>query len=336
MGTLEDHAEVHDYRTMDVLGTAVIVHRTARGLRAFVNACAHRHTALTLAPSGNRERLRCQYHGWEYDAAGVACRIPDAACFMPFAHGDFRLEPLRLEAVGTLQFVALDASAPALLDWLPRDVSARLARQFSTDRRQVLSLSLQHPCNWKIPIENVLEDYHVAMLHQRLGAVDPRLFTFFQGKPPSGEERFEIHDTHTSVRDELGRDSMLYRRALAWVRPSAEATFVHTHVFPNVLIGETGVVGFFQQTWPCTAATSHSVVRMAMDVPRRGPVARGLAAFAGSTMSKLLFEQLMREDGRVFAAVQRGKASASLEGRLSSTEARIHAFHRWLTSHGDR
>ena len=334
VGTGQDYAQLHDYRTFDVMGTGVIVHRTPAGLRAFVNACAHRHTALTLAAQGHREHLQCQYHGWEYDAVGVACRIPDAACFMPFKYGDFRLEALRVEALGDLQFITLDPDCQPLAASLPTEIVSRIARAFSPTRKQILSLSINHPCNWKIPIENVLEDYHVAMLHQHFVARHPRLFKFFQGRPPVGEERYELQAGYTSVKDELGGDSALYRRAINWVRSGAEPAFIHTHVFPNLLLGESGVVGFFQQVFPVSESTSRSLVRMTMDVPARGGALGDLALHAGKRLARLLFDQLMREDGRVFPAVQHGKRSTSDDGRLSSAERRIHAFHCWLQNRG--
>jgi nitrite reductase/ring-hydroxylating ferredoxin subunit len=106
VATLSDFANPGDYRTIELLGRSLILHRTSRGMRAFVNACAHRHTQVSSLPCGNERRLRCQYHGWEYDAEGVACVIPDAGCFMPLDYQALRPAAIRLSGA------RLTAAAP--------------------------------------------------------------------------------------------------------------------------------------------------------------------------------------------------------------------------------
>lgn len=59
----------------------VIVRRHEDQIVAFVNVCAHRHARRTHVRCGSSERLRCQYHGWEYRGAdGEVLHVGHEVC----------------------------------------------------------------------------------------------------------------------------------------------------------------------------------------------------------------------------------------------------------------
>jgi choline monooxygenase len=333
VATLSDFANPGDYRTIELLGRSLILHRTSRGMRAFVNACAHRHTQVSSLPCGNERRLRCQYHGWEYDAEGVACVIPDAGCFMPLDYQALRLEPVRLEQLGQLLFVCLEPASPPLRQSLGARATAALEAWFGPGVRQAAAIGLDHDCNWKIPVENSLEDYHVKMLHDNFIARHPKLFRLFQGRPPAGKPRYEIDDHFSSVHDEFGASSAGYRFALKALRKQSSVAFEHLHVFPSMLLGQTGLVTFFQSVLPTSVNRSRSLVRIFLDLGQAGTPLheRGLAPLADRLVAAM-FRALMREDERVFPAAQSGMRDSTRNGLLSGREQRVYAFHRYLTS----
>ena len=65
-----DLARPGDFLTFDLLETPILLRNFDGELRAFLNVCPHRHSRLTDKPRGNAEKLRCQYHGWEFNADG--------------------------------------------------------------------------------------------------------------------------------------------------------------------------------------------------------------------------------------------------------------------------
>src|SRR5918995_701064 len=73
-----------DFLTFDLLETPILLRNFDGELRALLNVCPHRHSKLTEKPRGNTEKLRCQYHGWEYNAEGGTGKIPDAKAFRPW------------------------------------------------------------------------------------------------------------------------------------------------------------------------------------------------------------------------------------------------------------
>ena len=332
VGSLADFANPGDYRTLELLGRSLIVHRTRHGMRAFINACAHRHTQVSSLPCGNERRLRCQYHGWEYDAEGVACVIPDAACFQPLNYQSLRLEPVRLEQLGQLLFVCLEPASTPLRESLGARATAALEAWFGPGMRQAVAISLDHDCNWKIPIENALEDYHVKMLHDNFIARHPKLFRLFQGRAPAGKPRYEIDDHFSSVHDEFGASSAGYRFALKALRKQSSVAFEHLHVFPSMLLGQTGLVTFFQSVLPTSVDRSRSLVRIFLDLGQLGsPLHERTLAPLADRLVAAMFRALMREDERVFSGAQGGMQGSSRAGLLGGREQRVYAFHRYLT-----
>jgi nitrite reductase/ring-hydroxylating ferredoxin subunit len=70
-GSLDDLARDGDFITHRPLRSAPLDPPIGGRVRAFLNVCAHRHAKLTGEKSGRCDRLRCQYHGWEYDEEGA-------------------------------------------------------------------------------------------------------------------------------------------------------------------------------------------------------------------------------------------------------------------------
>jgi choline monooxygenase len=333
LATMDELPRPGDFITRDFVGEPLLLHHGTDGsIRAFLNVCAHRHALLTHAPCGHRRRLQCQYHGWEYDDEGYAVKIPDAAGFAPVSRKSEQLFAFRCERLGPLIFVSLDAHGPSLRDTLGDRVTRSIERLFCRDQRLAVTLTLDHPCNWKIPLENVLESYHVPMLHDNIVARHPGVFRLFQS-PREGAEHHEIDPAgrFTAVHDSLGADSALYRALLRKLRPEASVAFEHLHAFPAMLLGQTAIVSFLQVTLPTSATTSRSLVRLYLDLGQRHrPRWEHALAPVADAVTKALFEGLMREDAPIFPDVQRGLEASRGPGVLASRECRLHAFQRFV------
>ena len=85
-------------------------------LRAFLNVCRHRGTAVVEQPCGAAVRFQCPYHAWIYDLEGNLIRAQDTAplvvinqvapIYVSFAIPESRLAELkRIAAAG--HFVTL-------------------------------------------------------------------------------------------------------------------------------------------------------------------------------------------------------------------------------------
>ena len=113
-----DIPNVGDFLTLELLDKPLIIRNFGDQIHTFLNVCGHRHCMLTNEPKGNSPRLRCQYHGWEYDEDGRTGRIPEAKCFAPWERDRAHLPKFRTECCGELIFVSLDPHVCSLETFL--------------------------------------------------------------------------------------------------------------------------------------------------------------------------------------------------------------------------
>jgi phenylpropionate dioxygenase-like ring-hydroxylating dioxygenase large terminal subunit len=332
---IASHAELRqhgDYVARELLGTQVLLRNDRGVVRAFVNACAHRHAQLLDAGCGKAHKLRCRYHGWEYDGAGAVSKIPDAACFVPVRRGSERLSPLRTQALGGVHFVSLASEGPDLRASLGEATWALGERIFSTRSLQAVHDTFEHPCNWKIPIENVLESYHVPSLHNNWLARNPELFKVFGGKRRGDASVVhELGEGYSSYHDSLGADSRAYTALIRALSPEATADYVHHHGCPHMVFGHTSIVSFVQVVLPRTATSSYSRIWLFLDTSaRRAPMlGRALSPVLAGVASRLI-RMVLAEDAAVYPDVQRGLEASPHVGVLAAREERVHHFQEYV------
>ena len=166
----EEHLpEPGDYVVYDVGPYSALVVRTESGaIKAFRNVCMHRGTKLKPGNTmGTSQKLRCPYHGWQWNLDGTLDSFP---CEWDFPHVDpeqVGLEPVRAELWGGFVFVNFDMDAVPLLEYLdplPKHVASEVF-----ERRYVaMHIQKELNCNWKIASEAFLEAYHVMETHPEL------------------------------------------------------------------------------------------------------------------------------------------------------------------------
>lgn len=161
-----------DFKTVTVGTQPLLVVRDRKSdtLMAFYNRCAHRGALLCEAPSGNQKVFMCPYHGWTYDTAGNLKSMP-----LRSGYGDaFDLEGARLNSVPRIAsykgliFVCLSTQAPGLLEWL---APAQEYLDLFLDQGGGLEVGSGTNCyvydgNWKLQVENALDDYHLPLVHR--------------------------------------------------------------------------------------------------------------------------------------------------------------------------
>lgn len=166
IGRDDEIAKPGDHVVVDLVGQSVIVLRDRSGrLRAFANTCRHRGTRL-LAGSGNCRSIACPYHAWVYDLDGTliaALGMEETVDFRPEDHG---LIPVRLDSWDGFLFINFDDGAEKLarhLGTLPQLLAPYRFSDMVCVRRRDYDLS----CNWKLYVENAMEDYHTPTVHRQ-------------------------------------------------------------------------------------------------------------------------------------------------------------------------
>ncbi|MEQ8208961.1 MAG: aromatic ring-hydroxylating dioxygenase subunit alpha [Lacipirellulaceae bacterium] len=328
VATADELAQPGSYLTTELAGQPVQVRNCEGALIAFSNVCAHRHCLLTNETSGTSNAIQCQYHGWQYGADGYTRKIPEPKNFAPIDRESLRLPSYRVELCGQLVFVCLDDKAPSLEEFLG-EFFPRLAERFGPQWRPFLRWNPEYPVNWKIPIENSLEAYHVPSIHPQTFKQDP------------GEARIEhtICDQRTSMSVPLPFD--VHSRLDGWLQ-KRQSRFVaklgyeptglyeQHHVFPNLLFSFTDAISLCHRVSPCGPTQSAGMVRQFGRIAEQPTWRRSAASAVWGRVTAGITKKIMQEDLALFPAIQAGMKASPHAGVLGRCEERLHAFQEYL------
>ena len=254
VGTLADLPSEGDFLTFSLFGTPLIVWRIDGGVQAFLNVCPHRFSALTDERCGHAgDRLRCRYHGWEFDGTGNTRKIPDAKNFKPLEQGMLGLQSFRTATCGQLIYVTLATEGPDLPEWLGPgyDLGCEI---FGADRRHFFTLEQDIGANWKIKLENALESYHVGVVHKET----------FGKMPDEALCEHEIHETWTSFtsREPAASrvDRLLDRLVHRLARVEHTGAYTHHVFYPYVLFTHGGLLSAVEVLYPVASNRTRGFV----------------------------------------------------------------------------
>ena len=166
VGRAEELPNPGDYMTLRIAGEPVVIVRDQDGtLNAFSNMCVHRGVEVAQG-AGNTRAFTCPYHGWVYDLAGRltgAAYMKESAGFELGAH---RMRPIEVDTWAGNVFLSFDPDVPPLAEHLREFV-----RDFAFLRMENCRLGnrieLDLACNWKFVHENLMDFYHVGVLHAK-------------------------------------------------------------------------------------------------------------------------------------------------------------------------
>jgi phenylpropionate dioxygenase-like ring-hydroxylating dioxygenase large terminal subunit len=164
-----------DFKCINIGRRPVIVCRTASGeLRALLNRCTHRGTAVCAEAQGNADRFQCPYHGWVFANTGELRTVTFADGYGPefdkAAHNLGRFP--RVESYRGYVFGSLNADVEPLLDWIgpSREIIDWSIDVFNTPgARAVKYGSMTFGGNWKLQSDNNGDMYHVPFTHRSVG-----------------------------------------------------------------------------------------------------------------------------------------------------------------------
>ena len=314
-----------DFQTMTMLGTPILIRNFDGDIRAFKNVCPHRHSMLTCAASGNTPVLKCQYHGWQFGVDGKTRKIPEPKAFRPWDRENSMLTPVRLQRCGDLLFVTLSDSTPDLRDWLS-PMFDEIEANFATPmHRMGEAWEFDAPCNWKVPIENTLESYHVSEVHPDwMGGVLP-------------EEKFSEHHMdpryttlHYHADNKADRKMSEICRQLG---NEPTPGYRHWHVHPNVVFVMTDTFNYIATCQPTGPRTCRYRMRM---YPLWGTARtpwRKFVRFVAWRIGRRMMRRIIEQDRTIFEPQQRGIEASSHRGVIGIREERIFAFQKYVCEH---
>jgi phenylpropionate dioxygenase-like ring-hydroxylating dioxygenase large terminal subunit len=155
-----------DFATLDLMRDSIIVMRGKdQVLRAFSNTCRHRGSKI-LDGSGNcKHRIVCPYHAWSYGLDGSLAGVPSEQTFPNLDKKQFGLKPVEIEVILGMVFIRVIPGGPSLKemwgDYVDLVADYRLEEMVPVDEPWTDTWR----CNWKVGVDNNLENYHIPIGH---------------------------------------------------------------------------------------------------------------------------------------------------------------------------
>ena len=318
---VEEFATPGDYMTFRILDEPIVITRNEAGeLGAFANVCRHRGVEVASG-QGNTNEFSCPYHGWLYDLDGRLVGAPymkEAAGFDPKS---CRLDSLRLDTWAGWVFINFDDDAMPLAEFVT-EFENDFGWLGQEDCQLTEKFEMEFDCNWKLIVENLLDFYHVAALHQdTIGhgfdvALMPlnnkpkgRFSSFYErvSPMPGGKPLLDVLPALAS------KPAPEMVNSVGFLPPNFNLIFRPDYVRPFII-------------WPLSPAKCKLIAyplfpREAFDKP-------GFAAAVESY--RVLHEATLVEDLEMVRSLQNACDSRNfVPGRISTMEAAVHNTLTW-------
>ena len=161
-------AQRNQFFTRRFAGVPVLIQRTDAGIRAFINQCPHRKSAIQTSSSGVRP-LVCPYHAWTFGPEGELRSTPNAPLYQ-FDEAEksaLCLHSLPVQVVGQLILVNLSEQPLALSEQFSEDMLEQLRVVSGHLDTQMVYSCHRVRYNWKLNMENVKDFNHVPFIHSQ-------------------------------------------------------------------------------------------------------------------------------------------------------------------------
>jgi phenylpropionate dioxygenase-like ring-hydroxylating dioxygenase large terminal subunit len=324
VATTGELARPGSFISMSLLDTPLLVRNFDGELRAFLNVCPHRHGMLTVEPRGRTERLRCRYHGWEFDKDGHTGEIPDAKAFRPWDRENSCLKRFHVDTCGDLVYVNFGDNPVSLREWV-----GPLWDQWSTDYgglyRHAATWEKDFPCNWKVVLENSLESYHIPEVHPNT----------FKAYPPDTNVWHELTDRFSSFKTVPPRDLAAVTQEFISRRVGGPVTgeYWHRVLYPHATDSSLDSFRMMQCVFPTGPATcKYRSILFTLRGRRHNPLAWVLYR-ALRWMVTLVSKRVFAEDASIYEGVQKGLAASPHRGVIGVREERVYYFQKYVLDH---
>ncbi len=167
VGRIEEFENPGDYHAIRIAGEPLVICRdNDKQLHAFRNLCQHRGVEVAVG-QGNTKRFICRYHGWTYGMDGRLTGAPHSSEVKGFNFQACRLPVVNLDTWGGYIFVNFDPDCRPLSECLDEDGVREFAAFLQPENTRTSDkFEFEVPCNWKFVPENLMDMYHVGVIHK--------------------------------------------------------------------------------------------------------------------------------------------------------------------------
>lgn len=330
LGFGNDVPKPGDVAPVDFAGIPLLMTRDRDNtIRVFNNVCRHRGMKLIEEPQNIVGVIRCPYHSWCYKLNGDLFATPHVGGPGHNKHTAIDPETTGLLEVRThvwmdMVFVNLSGDAPDF-DNYTRKLQARISdfnNQKTYHGGPDSSISLTVKSNWKLPIENTCESYHLPWVHPGLNSysrlqdhyniVEPQLY--------SGQGSLVFNPKL----DDSGRQFDSFPNLSEKWNTAAE----YIALFPNIQIGLQKDHIFVIHITPVSVDETLERVEIYYASPEMTE-----APWADLRERRAaMWTEVFSEDVFAVEGMQKGRHAPDFDGgRFSPTmDVSTHCFHDWV------
>jgi len=333
IGFAEDLPARNYVLPVDFMGVPLVITRDSNDtLQVFHNVCSHRGMQLADAPCQTNGMLRCPYHSWTYKMNGDLRGTPHVGGYGKHEHPEFDRASSGLRAVRSAIwmnaiFINLDGRAAAFSDYiepLTRQFDALCSAQnralfkaAETGSRTVMTVA----SNWKLPVENYLESYHLPTVHPELNKTSPLDVHFDLERFANGGGQGSANYTRTLL------NGMRLPILPSWSNDKANLA-VYPVLYPNTFIGLHSDHLFIMYLQPTRHNETVEHVRISYvgdgaDNEQYEPIRKKLLETWTSVFEEDIFAVERMQKGRHSPGYQGGVFSPAMDAPT------VH-FHQWV------
>jgi phenylpropionate dioxygenase-like ring-hydroxylating dioxygenase large terminal subunit len=296
-------------RPVRILGEDLILFRDGRGQAGLVYPrCCHRGTTLYYGKVEERG-IRCCYHGWLFDVEGHCLEMPCEPNPTGTQCQRVRQPWYPVEERYGLVFAYL--GPPAKMPVLPRYECLEVLQPgefIEADNSSIGSGGITiAPCNWLQHFENVVDPYHVPILHGTFSG--PQFVEQMNAFPKVKFEYGRQGVKATSIRP--GPEGKCFRRVTEAVVPTLR-------VVANPRVAQYGMVESIGWTLPID--DTHYRIYVAGRVRETGELGKFKSRYNGKTWAELTPEEHQKFPGDVEAQIGQGAITFHSEEHLMSSD----------------
>ena len=318
-GRLDEIPDSGDYMSLDFCGESVIVIRGKDDVvRAFANVCRHRSARL-LEGRGRCRTIVCPYHSWVYDLDGTLLRMKGMEQTAGFDPAENGLIPLQVESWAGFLFVSFANDVMPLEEHLG-DMTEQYASYRFADMLCVRRRSYDLKCNWKLYIENAMEDYHTATVHK--DSIGNQDCVPVSTKGQWAAIHLEAADTITVLTED--NTTLPHIEKLSGL--AAKGTYFSV-IYPGTFFATHQDCMWWLQLLP--HAPDRTTVVIGSCFPRSSIAREDFAREVLKYYAR--WDKALPEDNAISERQQQGLNSrSSRPGRLSYYEPCVHAIANWV------
>jgi len=321
VGRADEIPKRGDYKVFDLVGESVIVLRDRDDrLHAFANNCRHRGTRL-LDGSGNCKSIACPYHAWVYALDGrliASLGMEESSGFDPASFG---LLAIRLEEWAGFLFVNFSPEGESLAAYLG-DLPQRFAAYDFADMVCVRRKEYDLACNWKLYVENAMEDYHTPTVHRKSIGLQKTLLE--QGGTGAWDAIFMPAPQTIAV---LPEDAASAFPPIAGLSGKPAGGTFFTVIYPSTFFATTQDCMWWLQEFPLGPGRTRVIAGSCF--PRATTARPDFAEKVEKYYRR--WDKSLPEDNAISERQQAGlRSGLARPGRLSVHEPAVHRIANWV------